>query len=145
MAFRLQGQLAVADGPVYPVMNIKGILALVPYPGMAHVGFVRQDQGGGNVAYRLGGALVVVADGTDHFRALLRVHPHLIQQPEGHNGPALGVLLPVDDVADVVEISGDLRQLRLPLALAQGQQDPLRLRSHPPHMGKAVFRIAQGA
>ena len=111
----------MANGPVDPVVDVKGSLALVPHPGVAHVGFIRQDQGRGNVAYRLGGALVVVADGADHLSALLRVHPHLIQQPEGHNGPALGVFFPIDDVADVVEISGDLRQLRLPLALAQGQ------------------------
>ena len=137
-------QLGLGDGIVHPVVDIKLGGVLVAHPAAAHVGLIRQNQGGGQGAHRGAGALVVVADGCDHLGNLRRVHVHVVQQAECHDGSALRVVNAVDQVADVVEEGGNLHQLHFPGGIAQGLQNVLAVGSHQPHMGKAVLGKAQG-
>ena len=58
-------------------------------------------------------------------------------------GPGLGMVHPVDDIADIVEITGDGGQLRVPLGIAQRQQDAAGGVRHLGHMGEAVLGKTQ--
>src|SRR5699024_4194687 len=100
---------------------------------------VRQDQGGGHRVDREGGGVVVVADGGDDGGHLLRRHPHLVQDAKGHGGPADGVVVAVDHVADVVHKGGDPGQFHLPGGVAQLGQDVGGHGGTAAHVGKAVL------
>lgn len=66
------------------------------------VGFVGDDKRG---RYRSGGVstfLFMVADGVDNEGALVAGHSQATQDIEGDEAAALGVILAVDEVADVV-------------------------------------------
>ena len=136
-------QLGLGDGIVHPVMDVEGALVLVADTAAAHVGLIRQNERGGHGAYGSAGALVVVADGGDDLRDLLGGQVHVVQDAEGHDGPALGVVDAVDQVADVVEIARDLGQLHLTGGIAQGLQDIAAVLRHEAHVGKAVLGKAQ--
>lgn len=60
--------------------------------------------------------------GGDDRRHILRLHAHVVQDAEGHGGSADVVVVPVNHVADVVHIGGDLAQLDLVLVVAQLRQ-----------------------
>ena len=72
------------------------------------------------------------------------VHIHVVKNPESHHRSALGVVHPIDQIADVVEIGGDPGQLDLMVVIAEDPQDLPRQIRHPADMGKAVFRKAKG-
>ena len=65
------------------------------------------------------GRVVVVADGRAHGCDLIRGHAQLVQNTERHHRAALGMVDAVDDVADVVHIPGDPRQLLHAPGIAQ--------------------------
>ena len=69
---------------------------------------------------------------------------HVIEDAPGHDSTGLGMVLPVHQIADVVEIPGDFRQLNRTLVIAQGLQNISGSFRHMHHMGEAVLRIAQG-
>ena len=124
-------------------MDIEGGLVVVAHATAAHIRFIRQNQRRRHGTDRHAGALVVVTNGRRHLGDILRRHPQLVQNTERHDGAALGMIHPVDQVADVVEITRDLHQLHLPVGVAHGFENiPPRSR-HPGHVGKAVFGIAQ--
>ena len=59
-------------------MDVKGGDVRVSHPASPHVGFVRQDQGGGYFVDRDAVALVVVADGGDDGGDFGRVASHVV-------------------------------------------------------------------
>ena len=87
----------------------------------------------------------MVADGGDDGGDVLRVGAHVVEDAESHHCAGLGMIHSVDHVADVVNIAGDLSQLRFPRAVAQGQQDLPGGFADPGHMGEGMLRIPQGA
>ena len=124
-------------------MDVKGGHVLVPHPAAAHIGLVGQDQGGGDGVHRVGGGVVVVADGSDDGGHVGGLHPHLVQDAEGHGGPAEGVVVAVDHVADVVHVGGDPGQLHLFRGVAQLGQDAGGHLGALGHVGEGVLRKAQ--
>ena len=58
---------------------------------------------------------------------------------------SLKLALNADDIADIVQMGGDLYQLHRPLRVAQSLQDIFCVGGHQTHMGEAVFRKAQGS
>ena len=83
-------------------------------PGCGGRRFVREDVGGGHRAYGHAGQLFMVADGAEDRGDFSSVHAHLVEDLEGDGGPNHGMVDPVDDVADIVQIGGDLGEARLP-------------------------------
>ena len=84
-------------------------------------------------------------DGGDDGTDLIHRHLQPIQQTKRHDGAALGVVGAVDDVADVMEKSGDLGKLHLPCRILQRFQDHgSRVRCFF-HMGKGMLRVADGS
>ena len=63
-------------------------------------------------------------------------------RPESHDRPALGVIHPVYDISDVVEITGYPCQLDLVLVVSQVFKDTARQLRDLVDMGEAVLRIA---
>ena len=133
----------LADGIVDPVMDVKGGDVGVAHAAAAHIGFIGQNQSGSHSVDRHAGALIVVSDGGDHGSHIRRIHPQIVQNPECHDGAGLGVVHPVDQVADIVQIGGHLDQLNVVLGITQRLQDIFGVGSHIGHMGKAVLGVAQ--
>ena len=144
MRLRVQGQLGALGGVVHPVVDVEAPVLLVAYPAAAHVGLVRQDQGGGGGVHREGGGVVVVADGGDDGGHVRGLHPHLVQDAEGHDRPGLGVVVAVDHIADVVHEAGNPGQLLVVLPIAQLVQDAGGVLGAAGHVGEAVLGKAPG-
>ena len=128
---------------INPVVNIKGQQVIVADPAAAHIGFVGNNQRRRNGIQGLGGGFVMVSDGGDNGADLLRRHTQLVQKAESHNGTALGVIRPVDDVADIVHDPGNSGKLRRALVIAQLRQDHGGYLCHLFHMGEGMLRKAQ--
>ena len=137
-------QMAVRHRVIHPVVDVQRHGGLVPHSGTANVGFVGQNQRRRKGAHRLAGAFVVVADGRDNGGNFLRRKVHSVKDAERHHRAALAVIDPVHNVADIVEISGDLHQLHGSLRIAQRFQNPSGRLSDPCHMLEAVFRKSKG-
>ena len=86
----------------------------------------------------------MIADGGDDGCNIVRIGPHVIQQAESHDSSALGMIHTVNYVSDVVKISGDAGQFRIPLRMSQLQQDFAGGVSHLQHMRIAVLGVSQG-
>ena len=86
----------------------------------------------------------MVADGRGHQRDLSRREAPLIEQSEGNQRAALAVVYPVDEVADIVQIPGDLGQLHRALGIAQNLQNMPRLFGYRQHVPEAVVGVADG-
>ena len=130
-------------GVIHPVVDIKGEQIRIPHPAPAHIGFVCNDQRRRNGVQGLGGGFIVVADGGYNGADLLRRHTQLIQQTERHDGTALGMIRPVDHVADIMHDPGDPGKLRRPLVIAQLCQDHGGNLRHLFHMGEGMLRKPQ--
>ena len=102
---------------------------------------IRKDKS--SYRYKGGGGFVMVPDGGDNGADLLRRHTQLVQKTERHNGAALGMVRPVDDVADIVHDSGNLGKLRRALVIAQLRQNHGGYLCHLFHTGKGMLRKAQ--
>ena len=129
---------------VDPVVDVELGLGAVAYTGTAHIGLVGDDQSRSHRVYRKSRGFVVISDGRHHGGDVLRVHVHPVQQPESHDRPALGVIHPVYDISDVVEITGYPCQLDLVLVVSQVFKDAACQLRDLVDMWKAVLRIAQG-
>ena len=86
--------------------------------------------------------LVVVADGCDDGGDILRVCAKAVENAECHDGAALRVVNPVNDVADVMQVAGNLCQLRLAFGVAEREQDVTRRFRNASDMSEAVLREA---
>ena len=137
-------QLGLGHGIVHPVVHIEAGNVLIAHTAAAHIRLIGQNQRRCQLIHRLTGPLVVVADRRDDQGDLLRRKTHLVQQAECHDGAALAVIHPVDQIADVVQIAGDLAQLHHALRVAQRLQDIPRLFRHQCDMSEAVLGKAQG-
>ena len=84
----------------------------------------------------------MVADGRDDGGDVFRFHAFLREDAHGHERPALGVVMTVDDVANIVHEACDARDLHIMLAVIEIFQDLSGHRSHMGHVGKAVLRKA---
>ena len=124
-------------------MDVEAGRVLVAHAVAAHIGFVRQNQCGGHCVHRVGGLLIVVPDGGDDGRHFIGGRPHLVQDAESHDRTALGVVVPVDDIADVMHPACDGGQFRGTCVVAEGEQDLAGQRGNTPRMGIAVLRIPQ--
>ena len=138
-------QLRLCDGVIHAVMDIERGNIRVADTAAADVGLVRQNERRRHRIDRHAGALVVIADGRRDECDLLRLEAHVVENAEGHDRAALAVIDAVDQIADVVEIARDLRQLHHPLRIAQRLQDIACLFRNSSHMRKAVLREAKGA
>ena len=71
---------------------------------------------------------------------------HRLQELHRDHRPGLGVLFAVHHIADVVEVAGDRRQLRLPLRVAQPLQRVVTDVGHQadvPFAGLFILRQSQ--
>ena len=142
-AGHVQQHLRALHGVIHPVVDVESGHVLVADPAAAHIRFIGQDQGGGHGVHREGGGVIVVANGGDDCGHVGGLHPHLVQNAEGHGGAADGVVVAVDHVADVVHKGGDLGQLHLLGAVPQLSQDAGGHLGAFGHMGEGVLRKAQ--
>ena len=94
-----------------PIVYIIGSRVSIPYAGRPYVRLICKDQRRRNIADRDTGSLVVIANGGNHFSNLVGSHLHPIQNPERHHRSRLRVIDPIDQIADVVEITCDFGQL----------------------------------
>ena len=130
-------------GVIHTVVDVERRRVLIANAAAAHIGLVRKDESRCNGVDRHAGALVVVADGRDDRRDVLGPEAERSQNLERHDGAALRVLDAVDQIADVVQIACDLRQLDGVGVVAERFEQIARHSRHMRHMGKAVLRIAQ--
>ena len=126
-------------------MDIEGGLISVSDPAAAHISLVGQDQGCRHGIDWNASGLVVIADGGDDGSHLTGLTAHVVQDAPGHDRTGLGMILPVHQIADVVEIPGDFRQLHRSLVIAHSLQNISGSLSHMHYMGEAVLRKAQSA
>ena len=97
-----------------------------PHAVSAYVGLVRQNQRGGNRIHRRSRLFVVVANRRDDNRDFLRIHAHAPQNRHRHDRATVRVVGAVDDVSDIVQITGDFRELCVTLRIAELQEYVLR-------------------
>ena len=134
--------VCAAHGVVHTVVDIELCRILLPYTGEAHIGFIRNDERRRNGVHGLCGVFVVVADGGDDGGDILRIRTEAVEDAECHDGAGLRMVDAVDDVADIVQIPGDLGKLRLSFAVPEGEKNIACGLRHTPHVGKAVLRVA---
>ena len=123
--------------------GVKSVRLFVRRNGLFGVDALQREEGGGEGGAEEGGEGGGHAADGEH-PALLRLHAHVVQDAEGHGGSADVVVVPVDHVADVVHIGGDLAQLDLVLVVAQLRQQVPRHLGTAGHMGETVLGVAQG-
>ena len=129
-------QRGFLDRVIHPVVDVEGGRVCIADTAAANIGLVGQDQGCRHRIDGNAGTLVVVADGGDDGGHLSGIAAHVIQDAPGHDSTGLGMVLPVHQIADVVEIPGDFRQLHRPLVIAQGLQNISVSFRHMHHMAK---------
>lgn len=95
---------------VHPVVDVKVLHRLVLHAAAVDVGFVGDDQRGRDFCRRVPSLLLMVADGVHDQGALVGRHSHARQDTPGNQAAAEGVVLAVEQVADVVEITGNVGQ-----------------------------------
>jgi hypothetical protein len=135
----------IAPPPAGTIHNRYDTAQLVSAQQMAaDIGFICQNHGGGDRVYGDAGAFVVIADGGYDGCHIGGVAVHIVKNAPGHDCAGLGMILPVHQIADIVEIAGDLHQLHLVLGSAQGLKNISGSLRHLGHMGETVLRIAQG-
>ena len=79
---------------------------------------------------------------SDDIRDILHVGAEPAEKLVGHHRAGLGMAGTVYNIADVVQIPGDPGELRLPLGIAELEQNVLRDVRHMDDMGEAVLRVA---
>ena len=114
----------------------------VAHARLAHICLVGDDDRSSDSVDRIGVWLVVVADGGDHSSDVLRLHAHVIENAHRHQRARLRVVVAVDDVADVVHIASNARDLNVVLGILQLLEDLSSHRRHMRHMRKAVLSEA---
>ena len=87
----------------------------------------------------------MVADGRHHIAHLLGRYSHGGEQLEGHDGAGLGMIGPVDHIADVVQEAGNAGQFHGALIVAQGSEDLGGAFCHLGHMAEGVLGVAHGS
>src|SRR5690606_12853763 len=88
--------------------------------------------------------LLVVADGAQNDGRLLGRHRQLLQNGRHQHRAGEGVASPSHHVADVVDVAGDGRQLRLPARVAQAYDDVVGNLSHQAAVAFAVLGETDG-
>jgi len=140
----LDANLRTLDRIVNAVVDIEGRQGGIANAVVAHVGLVGQDQRRCHGIDGESGGFIVVADGGDDGGDLVGLGLHLVEDTEGHDSTALGVVHAIDDVADIVEIAGDLGKLCLAGGIAEGEENTLGGFGHLGDVGEAVLGIAEG-
>ena len=133
---------ALLDGEIDAVVFVECGRVFVAHARLAHVGLVGDDDRSSNSVDRIGVWLVVIADGSDHSSDVLRLHAHVIENAHRHQRARLRVVVAVDDVADVVHVASNARNLDVVLGILQLLEDLSSHRRHMRHMRKAVLSEA---
>ena len=84
----------------------------------------------------------MIADCSDDFGDFFRRHPHRSENMKSHQGAALGMVHPIDAVPDIMQKSGDLRQLHFPLRVAEIPQNFRRNFGGAGHVGKGMLGVS---
>ena len=124
-------------------MNIKGGRVRVADAASSYIRLIRKDERRRQRIDRHARALIVIADGRHDSRHILSGTAETRQDLEGHHRAALRVIDPVDQIADIVQIARDLRQLHRVGVVAEGFENIACGLRHVGHVGKAVLRIAE--
>lgn len=140
----IQNDLRVLHCIVYPVVNVKLGKILVAHSAAAHIGFISQNESCGDGIDRKSRVFVMVSDGGDDSGNFDRGHSHLVQNAESHDGTGVSVVCSVDDIADIMHIGGDLRQLDLSGIVTQLGENIGSYLSAASYMGKGVLSKAAG-
>ena len=111
----------------------------------AYIALIRKDQCCGNRIDRKRGFFIVIADGRADGCDLLGRKIELVEQRERHDAAAVGVVHTVDDVADVMQASGNFRQLTGALIVTQHGQDAAGSGTAESGVRTPVLRISQCA
>lgn len=133
---------ALLDGEIDAVVFVECGRVFVAHARLAHVGLVGDDDRSSNSVDRIGVWLVVIADGSDHSSDVLRLHAHVIENAHRHQRARLRVVVAVDDVADVVHVASNARDLNVVLGILQLLENLSSHRRHMRHMRKAVLSEA---
>ena len=88
-------------------MNIKGGKVLVAHSAGMHICLISQNQSRCYRIDRIGGAFVMIADGCNNSSNIFRICLHIIQNTKCHNSTALRMILPIDHIADIMQITGN--------------------------------------
>src|SRR5207244_3645327 len=133
-------QEALLDRVVHAVVDVSVDVHRFAYAAAVHVGFIRQDHGRGDGRDRRSLGLLVVGDGRDdrhQVGALYPVAEALIDEdPAG-----LPVGVAGERVPDVVQVSGDARELRLTFGEIEPVQDLVADVGDQVRVPEAVFRV----
>ena len=100
-------------------MNIKCSLIPVLHSVAPHIRLIRQDQRRRHAVHRCPRGLIVMADGCRHDEDVLERHICIFQDLICEDRAAVRMIVPVDAVAYIMHIPGDLCKLCLMLAISQ--------------------------
>ena len=107
-------------------MNVKRLYVGVSDTRGTDIGIVGENQGRRYRIDRNRRALVVVAYSGDYRRDVIGGRTHVVEYAESHYRAALRMVGTVDDVSDIVQITGDFRELCVTLRIAELQEYVLR-------------------
>ena len=145
LLFDVHLDAALLHGEVHAVVDVERLDGRVLDAGLVHVALVGDDHGCGHIAHGRSRQDLVVSDRAEDGHELLGRHAHLVQDRKGHACADHGVVVAVDDVADVVQVPGDHAQLDLPLRHAEVLHDVAGDAADDADVPVAVLRIAHRA
>ena len=126
-------------------MNVKSSKIFIPNTTTTHISLVRQDHRRSHRINRDSGTLIVIANRRDDRRHFGRVTSHIVENTPGHHRTGLGMIFTVYQVANIMEITGNLRQFYGPFIMTHRLQNITCCFRHMNNMGKAMFCKAQCA
>ena len=85
----------------------------------------------------------MIAYGSHYGGDVLRTHVHPIQEPESHDGSALGMVYPVHYISYVVKITGDLGKFHLMIIISQQLKYASCQFGNLVDVGEAVLCVSQ--
>ena len=100
-------------------MNIKCSLIPVLYSVAPHIRLICQDQRRRHAVHCCPCGLIMMADGCRHNENILEGHICIFQDLIGKDRAAVRMVVPVDAVAYVMHVSGNLCKLCLMLSISQ--------------------------
>ena len=121
-------------------MGVEGFFVVVLDTASSNVGFIRNDKSRRHGADGFSGSFVVVSDCHYDIGNFRRIHSHSVENSESHNGSALGMVASVDNVSDIVEISGNFNKFNFPFGIAESFHNICGFFRNKTNVGKAMFR-----
>ncbi len=119
----IKGEGAFGDGEIDSIVDIEGIGIGVSDSAAADIGFIGDNQSGGDGIHGNARTFIMVTySGNDKSEVIGR-HIHFFKDTKSHEGTTLGVVNTIDEVSDIMKISGDTNEFDIMLGVIESFKD----------------------